>query len=274
MVDKEKLDQLLSNTGDMALKRRAKRLIEELGPKPGGRILDAGCGDGFYLHLLSNLGEFELVGLDSDPRALESARKNLKGRKVKLVEGDVLKTPFKDNYFDKIICSEVLEHLSDDLAGLKELKRVLKPGGTLMITVPNHNYPFLWDPVNWVLERVFKTHIKSGFWAGIWNQHLRLYYPGELRRSVEDAGFKVEKFECLTHYCLPFNHYLLNLGARILATERLPRAVTCSVSKYSERHQEPFFQRVLEILNKLDALNNRTLRQKSAVGILVKAGKQ
>lgn len=267
---KKRLGELLANTGDMALKRRARRLIEKLDLRPGEKILDAGCGDGFYLHLLSNLGKFELVGLDSEPRALKSATKNLKGRRVKLIEGNILKMPFKNNSFDKIVCSEVLEHLQDDLTSLKELKRVLRPGGVLMITVPNHNYPFLWDPINWVLEKVFKTHIKSGFWAGIWNQHLRLYYPEEIRKLIKKAGFKVGKLECLTHYCLPFNHQLLNLGARILAKGKLPTTVAGSVNKYSKNPEKSFFQKILGVLNKLDILNNRVFTEESAVGVLVK----
>lgn len=273
MVDQEKLDSLLINTADPALKRRARRLIEELDPCPSERILDAGCGDGFYLHLLSNLGEFELVGLDNDSRALASAKRNLKGAKLKLVEGDILKTPFKSNHFDKIVSSEVLEHLEDDLSALKELKRVLRPGGVLVITVPNHHYPFLWDPVNWVLEKVFHTHIKDGFWAGIWNQHFRLYSKEELRETIIKAGFKIRSLTCLTHYCLPFNHHLLNLGARLLIGGKLPERITNSINKYSEGSQNSLLQRVLEILNKLDRLNDKTFRQKPTVGILVKAKK-
>ena len=147
------------------------------------------------------------------------------------------------------------------------------PSPVLMLTVPNHNYPFLWDPINWILERGFKTHIKSGFWAGIWNQHLRLYYLEELRKIVKKAGFRVEKLECLTHYCLPFNHHLLNLGARILVGGILPKSASKSISKFSKGSKKSFFQRILGVLNKFDELNKRVFKQKSTVGILAKAKK-
>src|SRR5689334_16933642 len=147
------IHSLLVNVGDMALKRRARRMVEELHLKDGDVILDAGCGDGFYLHVLSKLGKFKITGLDFDKNALESAKKNLKGvKQIKIMHGSVMELPFKANTFDKIVLTEVAEHLPDDLKGLKEIYRVLKPGGILVLTVPNHNYPFLWDPVNKTLE--------------------------------------------------------------------------------------------------------------------------
>ena len=89
--------------------------------------------------------------------------------------------PFKAEFFDKVMMSEVAEHLPDDVKGLKEVKRLLKKAGILILTVPNHNYPFFWDPLNWTLEHFWGTHIKSGFWSGLWNQHLRLYKPDEIK---------------------------------------------------------------------------------------------
>src|SRR3989344_3027082 len=186
-MDRKILSLLLKNTCDMALKRRAKEIIEEINPSEGERILEVGCGDGNYLHLLSSMGfkRLSLIGVDIDENSLKSAKRNLKGRRIKLLKADVLgKLPFAANTFDKIIMSEVCEHLSDDVKGLTEVKRVLRKGGILVVTVPNHNYPLLWDPVNWILEHFFNTHVSSGFWAGLWNQHLRLYKPHEIKKSV------------------------------------------------------------------------------------------
>ncbi|MCL5073873.1 MAG: class I SAM-dependent methyltransferase [Actinobacteria bacterium] len=130
--------------------------------------------------------------------------------------------------------SEVAEHLPNDVKGLKEVLRILKPGGVLALTVPNANYPFLWDPVNWLLERIFKTHVKSGFWAGIWNQHIRLYKPQQIRDALEKAGFYVSKVEVQTKWCLPFNHYLINIGARMLKAQMLPNNLRSQVNKFEE----------------------------------------
>ena len=93
-----KLNKLLENTGDMALKRRARRMVEEINPKDGDIILDVGCGDGFYLHILSCLGvKLKLVGTDYDNKALNSAKKNLRGKRIRLVQADLMsKLPFKN----------------------------------------------------------------------------------------------------------------------------------------------------------------------------------
>ena len=64
--------------------------------------------------------------------------------------------------FDGVVCSEVLEHLDDDLAAMHELGRVLKPGGALAVTVPCLNYPGLWDPLNRVRESLGLGHFSSG----------------------------------------------------------------------------------------------------------------
>ncbi len=272
------LTDLLANTGDMALKRRARRIIEKIDPKPKDKILDVGCGDGFYLHLLFNLKvkNLKLVGVDIDKNALKSARKNLRGKKVKFIQADLLKgLPFKSGSFDKIIMSEVCEHLENDIKGLKEVKRVLKKGGTLVITVPNHNYPFLWDPVNWMLEHLVGIHIKSGFWAGIWNQHLRLYTPEEIQKVVKKAGFKVKKVESLTWWCLPFNHNLIHFFARKLYGGDLSKEMAKAVSKYETRKQtKPWFiGLIFSIVNFADKLNDIWQPENTGVGIFVLAEK-
>lgn len=274
---KEKIEKLLANTGDMALKRRARRIIEELDPQDGDRILDVGCGDGYYPYLLSNLGiNLRLTGTDFDSNALASARKNLKDKRIPLVQADLMKgLPFEDSSFDKVVMSEVCEHLSDDIKGLKEVRRVLKPGGILCLTVPNHNYPIFWDPINWILEHLFNTHVKFGFWAGIWNQHLRLYKPDQVKRAVIRAGFIVEKIEVLTRWSLPFNHFLINLGAIMLAEEKVSNKVRSQVNKFEKAKAKKggLIKLYFDTSNFIDKFNNNLKINKPAVGIFVKAVK-
>jgi len=270
---KEKVKKLLASTGDMALKRRARRIIEELNPQNGEKILDVGCGDGYYSYLLSGLGiKLDLTGTDFDKRALESARKNLGSKKIKLFWADLMaKLPFKDKIFDKIVMSEVAEHLPNDVKGLKEVRRVLKPGGTLVLTVPNANYPFLWDPVNWILEHLFRTHVKSGFWAGIWSQHRRLYKPAEIKKVVEGAGFKIKTVEALTWWCLPFNHNLLYSAARTLHGGGFSPEVAGSINKFKKSKKKPILVNLIfKIINYFDEMNDLIETRNVGVGVLIK----
>ncbi len=216
---KDRVDQLLSKTADMALNRRARWIIQNINFDKKLKILDVGCGDGFYIHIVSKLGQkIEIIGVDTDDNALRSARKNLpKLKSIKLIKASILRLPLESESFDIVIISEVLEHLDSDLLGLKEVRRVLKRDGMVLISVPNLNFPFLWDPVNFILQNYFGTHIKSGFWAGIWNQHQRLYKKDQLVRILKKTRFKNIETEIQTKYCLPFNHYFINLGARFLA---------------------------------------------------------
>lgn len=276
MPIKNRLEKLLKNTGDMALKRRARMIIEGLDIRDGDRIIDIGCGDGYYLYLLSNLGaKISLTGVDSDKRALESAKKNLKGKKVRLIYGDLMsKLPFANSTFDKAVMSEVVEHLPDDVKGLEEVRRILKKSGTFVLTVPNHNYPFLWDPVNWTLEKLFNTHIKSGFWAGIWNQHLRLYTPREIRKAALKAGFRVNRVEPLTYWSLPFNHYLLNFGARILAKDKSSN-LTKGADKFSKSGKRSIVTELFFILAGLiDNLNDFWMIKETGISVFVRAVKR
>ena len=271
-----KLGSLLANTGDMALKRRAGRIIEELNPRDGDKILEVGCGDGFYLHILSNLGlKLKLSGVDIDGNALKSAKRNLKGKKIELGEADLMKkTPFEKESFDKVIMSEVAEHLPDDVKGLQEVRKVLKKGGILVLTVPNYNFPFLWDPVNWVLQNIFGTHIEKGFWAGIWNQHRRLYKPLQIKKVVEKAGLIVEKFEALTFWSLPFNHNLMHFAAIKLYGGGLSGSMVSAISKFKRKSQKPFFiELAFKIVNVIDKLNDLWTPKDSGVAVLVKARK-
>ena len=274
-INKTNLNNLLANTGDMCLKRRAKEIILGLNPNKGDKVLDAGCGDGFYLHLMSKLSDAYSVGLDDNPKALELAKGYAQSKRLKLVKGDVLKMPFKDNTFNKIVCSEVLEHLPNDVVGLKEFGRVLQKDGLVAITVPSNNYPFLWDPINWYTERFFNFHFKDGFWAGVWNQHFRLYTPKMLRKAVKDAGFKIVDLKVLTHYGLPFNHYLLNLGYR-MRMSNVSTETKASLSKFSSNRpsEKDAYQYFLDFVNWVDKYNNREFDENTtSVGIFLLAQK-
>ncbi len=288
-TDSQRIEKILSKVGDLSFRRRITTLLDYLDVQPSDKVLDAGCGEGFYVMLLNTLYGCSVVGLDNDPQILSQAQKWMGGKLgTELLVGDVSKLPFADESFDKIILSEVLEHLPDDRKALSEIYRVLKKNGVLGITVPNHNYPLLWDPLNWIRERLGLGHFspESGFFGGIWAMHLRLYYLQEIKKLVEDAGFKVEKIEGLTHYCFPFNHNILYLGKQFYTKLPIPESLSSSMEKFEWQYDQGELGKDkkgfltgligwgLKIMRTVDSLNETKWNKKGAsLHIAIKAVK-
>lgn len=272
----DRLDELLQNVGDMALKRRARRVIQQLELKTGDKVLDLGCGSGYYSYLLSKMPiKLNITGIDNHVNAIDDARNFVGVKNAKFIIGNAEKLPFPMNCFDKIIMSEVIEHVKDDTKVLKEARRVLKEDGILILTTPNKDYPFLWDPVNWILEYFFNFHVKSGFFAGIWNQHLRLYKSEVIEKRLEKVGFKIISSKLLTSWCLPFNHYLLNLGCKLLFYKKLSRDLLQDINKFSESKNKTTYlpNFLFWLVNTFDKLND-IFPNSSGVSIFVKAIKK
>ena len=276
MFTKQRLEYLLQNVGDMAFKRRVKTIINSMEIQSTDKILDCGCGEGFYLKVIRDFSDCKLYGFDGGNEVLSRAKVELSGCGVQIDKGDIYNLPYQDAEFDKIILSEVLEHLPDDFSALIEIKRVLKPGGVLFITVPNHNYPFMWDPINKTIETLFRTHIKSGFWAGIWNMHTRLYTSDEIISLIKNAGLEIVSVEAMTHYCIPFNHLFLNGMKRLLNKGMLP-GISTAADKF--RFKENNGSRLNPVnmgyrfLNIIDRLNEKIHLEESSVSIGIKTVK-
>ncbi|PYS46577.1 MAG: methyltransferase type 11 [Acidobacteria bacterium] len=132
------------------------------------RILDVGCGTGANLMMLSQFGDAEGVDISEDALSFcrERGLKNVR-------HGAAEKLPYEDETFDLVTALDVVEHLDDDVAGLNEMRRVLRPNGHLLLFVPT--FMFLWG----VQDEV--------------SNHRRRYRMPELRRAVEKAGFEVER---------------------------------------------------------------------------------
>jgi SAM-dependent methyltransferase len=215
------------NEADMAFKKRVATIFEWIAPRPDSLILDMPCGRGFYLNMFRYVSDCRLVGADLDWDVMQKAQRNIGHLPdMMLNHANIYTLPYPDNTFDGAILSEVLEHLDDDVGGLREVYRVLKPGGVVAITVPNANYPFWWDPINKTLESLLNTHIGSGPLAGIWANHVRLYTPEQLRKSALAANFVVEEERAFTHHAFPFIHNLVyGLGKPLLESGKLPQTM-------------------------------------------------
>jgi ubiquinone/menaquinone biosynthesis C-methylase UbiE len=215
-----RLDHSLKTEIDPVFAERAKIILNEAIKGKPARVLDAGCGRGYYIHILSGFDFIKVLeGIDLNARYLSIIKKSNLPKKVKVQKASLFSLSFKDNYFDFVVCSEVLEHVRDDVKALKELHRVLKPNGKLVITVPHSDFPLFWDPVNFLLMHLFNTHVNKNMWwaAGIWADHERLYSENELYKKVSTSGFKVIKTERLIYGCWPFSHFLLyGIGKNIV----------------------------------------------------------
>ena len=219
-ADEVALDQLLANEVDMAYRRRARTLLAYLELNDGLRVLDCGCGMGVYLHLMSQLRTLHLVGVDGDLRRLRQAQPHV------TAAVEIAQLPFAPATFDRILLSEVLEHLDDDGGTLQSLYALLRPNGIMALSVPCANYPFWWDPINATREWLGMAPItNAGPITGIWSNHVRLYTPAQLRRVAEQAGFVVEQLEQQTWATLPFAHFLVySIGKPLLDYQLLPSA--------------------------------------------------
>ncbi len=116
--------------------------LRRLGRFSGERLLDVGCGDGAFTMALSS-GFREVHGIDVQDNFLERFRQTVKGDNRFFPEHmSASEMTFPDGYFDTVVTIETLEHVPDLLGAARHIRRVLKPGGELVITVPNRWFPF------------------------------------------------------------------------------------------------------------------------------------
>ena len=267
----KKLEHILQNEIDPAFGKRSKFIFEQIEKRRPKIILDIGCGRGFYLKSLS-LYKFpkKIFGIDINDKYLIKAKKNCQDKRIIIKKGTIYSLPYEDNYFDFIICSELLEHLKDDKRGIKELSRVLKKNGTIAITVPNYDFPFFWDPLNWILMRFFNTHIDKNIWwlAGIWADHERLYKKEELKEKI-NKYFRPIKFKLLIRWCWPFSHLILyGIGKNLV--ERLN---INSLDRFNFEDKKQFSSAIAKIFSLPSSLLDKRFKIKSAMNIVVLAQK-
>jgi ubiquinone/menaquinone biosynthesis C-methylase UbiE len=279
-VDKQTIRRMTRNEADMAFKKRVETIFEWIPPGDEQQILDCACGRGFYLNMYRYVSRVRLVGLELDPDVIRKAQRNVGHLpRLTLTRGNIYALPFPDNSFDGVILSEILEHVDDDVAGLREVRRVLKPGGVAAITVPNAHYPFLWDPINWTLERVAHRHIQHGPLAGIWANHVRLYERDQLRAAVEQAGFVVEAERSFTHFSFPFIHNVVyGLGKPLLESGAMPKGMANAADRTTfDQNRGSLLNPInlgIAVLNLFDRPNKLDeLPGRSTVNLAIKARK-
>ncbi len=153
---------------------------DRLGVGPGDLVLDLGCGFGRHAFEAARRGA-SVVALDAGPEEVAQVRGTIAAmvemgelapdHPATAVQGDALTLPFADGTFDRVIASEVLEHIPDDTAAMRELARVLRPGGAMAVTVPR----CVPEAINWALSDEY--HDTPG-------GHVRIYRRSTLERRL------------------------------------------------------------------------------------------
>ena len=189
-------------------RRRIIRTELDRLPLPAGaRVLDAGCGSGRTLEELVPYGEVH--GIELDPGAAEFARARGSGE-VQI--GRLEELPWEDGSFDLITCLDVIEHTPDDRVTLSELRRVCRPGGFLLLTVPAY----------------------QGLWSmhDVANHHYRRYSRSRLRAAAGEAGWRVVRMTS-------FNGLLLAPAAAVRLAERRRLRESSSASRAANPDYKP-----------------------------------
>lgn len=160
--------------------------LHELNLKPGNVVLDAGCGLGRHLRQLATVPGLKIFGIDRSAGALSATMKSMEDMPYALSKdylvsvADINRLPFADASFDCIICSEVLEHIPDHKNAIKEMDRILKPQGTLVVSVPR----YFAERICWFISREYYNE-EGG--------HIRIYRKKQLHKMLTGQGFKCWK---------------------------------------------------------------------------------
>ena len=182
---------------------RVLELVDELELAPGSRVLDAGCGPGYLVERLASKG-FRVSAMDGAEGMLRVARARLRAAEppiaVEFEKGDIEALPYEDASFDLVCSTGVIEYLSGDDVVLREMYRVLRPGGHLILPVTN-----AWSPVNWLdgpvellkrqgwFRKPFNKTMERLGWRPVVPRHfvVRRHRPGRFRAALAAAGFRV-----------------------------------------------------------------------------------
>jgi ubiquinone/menaquinone biosynthesis C-methylase UbiE len=159
----------------------------------GGVAIEIGPGSGVYLPVLAEVCD-EVVGADIEDAYLSRLRpleQSVPG--LRLVRDDITRSSFADNSFDVVLCTEVVEHIKDSRAALAEMRRILKPGGLLILSTPQRYSPlevfskmaFLPGVID-VVRRIYKEAIRD-------TEHINLMTRSVLRTQLRDAGFTLRE---------------------------------------------------------------------------------
>ena len=171
-------------------------------PADVGRVLEVGCGAGAFGMMLKSSRAVEVVGIEAVADVAEAARVHLD----RVIVGDVeLRDPdVPTGYFDALVFNDVLEHLRDPWAVLSRMRRLLRPGGYIVASIPNMRY---FEVVKGLIVRGEWRYVEEGV---LDRTHLRFFTKKSMSNMFLDAGFKVLTLEGIRGGRFPWKFGLLN----------------------------------------------------------------
>lgn len=176
--------------------RRLELITRAAGEAIHGRMLEDGCGVGEYLTRLQPLSQ-QAVGLEVELERAVAAHK--KAHQLTCAAAEAL--PFPANYFDLLLSHEVLEHVRDDRQAVLEMARVLKPGGRLLLFVPNRGYPFETHGIYWQGKYRFGNKLFVNYLPRKWRDslapHVRVYSSADLERLFANLNLAIVERQIL-----------------------------------------------------------------------------
>jgi SAM-dependent methyltransferase len=167
-------------------------IVRAAGERIRGQVLENGCGVGMYVEKLTGLGA-QVVGLEYDfERTVEAHQ-----RSAHIVNAAGEFVPLPASTFDLILSHEVLEHVQDDRAAVREMVRLLKPGGRAVIFCPNRGYPYETHGIYWQGQYHFGNKLFVNYLPRVWRDklapHVRVYSRGDMQKLFE--GLSVQFIE-------------------------------------------------------------------------------
>jgi SAM-dependent methyltransferase len=176
------------------LRKRVDWIERVAGPLRGKGVIDCGCGSGEYVRSLSALGA-QVWGVEYSEDKIREARRCADVPNDRVAVGDIEHLEFEDGRFDVALVNEVLEHVPDDMQGIREVYRIVKPGGMIVVFSPNRLYPFETHGVSLRSGTEVPHYVPFVPYVpvrlGLFEYWARNYSPWELRKLICAGGFSI-----------------------------------------------------------------------------------
>jgi len=184
-------------------KTRFNKVVKALAFEKGEKILDLGCGSGYYVKYLVDKGA-EAYGIDLSGEYIKQAKSYVSSDRANFKIASAINVPFRNEYFDKVLMTEVIEHVPNNKKALKEVRRVLKTGGSAVITTINRNS---YMNIAYGLKRIVRGYK--------FNEHVTEFSRHEFL-SLLAKYFKIDEiFMC--NFIMPYpldNYFIRNFSAK------------------------------------------------------------